>query len=78
MYKPIVNIPLRIPSAAKPDKMPLLKRHEPIKPNLRASFIIRMLLGPGVMDVKITYERKAMILIESPSFAKSYWAVFIV
>lgn len=78
MYTPIVNIPLRIPSAAKPDKMPLLKRHEPIKPNLRASFIIKMLLGPGVMDVKITYERKAMILIESPSFAKSYWAAFIV
>jgi hypothetical protein len=27
-----------------------------------------MLLGPGVMDVKITYERNAIRLINSPSF----------
>lgn len=69
MYRLEVNTPLITPSTANPAKIPQMNLHDPKKPNLRASFIIKMLLGPGVMDVIITYERNAIILINSPSFS---------
>jgi hypothetical protein len=51
LYRLVVNKEVTIPRIINPESMPMLKGRDLLNPNLLASFIIKRLLGPGVIDV---------------------------
>jgi hypothetical protein len=63
---------------AKPQTMPRLKRIARRRPTRAALLMERILFGPGVMHVIITYTKNAGALNMALSLSLGLWVVFAV